>query len=131
MLGYTSKAVVKTTSHSFPQKLGRIFSLERDFIRASSKSRCDIFKSRGKFYSALIPQSILNDLQSEAEKIAQLVNAYQIAGTDPNTIQELQNSWAKEKKILLEAVKALRELVSRASNAACVSIVLLLSLVLK
>ena len=90
-----------------------------------------IFQSRYKLGSRFIPQSILNDLQSEAEKIAQLVNTYQIAGTDPNTIQELQNSWAKEKKILLEAVKALRELVSRASNAACVSIVLLLSLVLK
>ncbi|XP_065053400.1 A-kinase anchor protein 9-like isoform X3 [Rhopilema esculentum] len=63
-------------------------------------------------------ESLLNELQTEAEKIAHLVTSYQINADDIMNIQELQNSWAKEKQILLEAVKALRELVSRASNAA-------------
>ena len=67
-------------------------------------------------------QSLLNDLQSEAENIANLVTSYQINGVDPESIDELQNSWAKEKQILIEAVKALRELVAKASNVAAVCI---------
>ena len=64
----------------------------------------------------------MNDLQSEAENIANLVTTYQINGIDQGSIEELQNSWAKEKQILLEAVKALRELVAKASNVAAVCI---------
>ena len=63
---------------------------------------------------------MLNDLQSEAENIANLVTAYQFNGVDPASIEELQSSWAKEKQILIEAVKALRELVAKASNIAAV-----------
>lgn len=72
-------------------------------------------------------QSLLNELQNEAEKIASLVTSYQLNGVDPSSIEELQNSWAKEKQILLEAVKALRELVAKATNIAAVCFMLRLN----
>eukprot|EP00794_Sanderia_malayensis_P003343 gene3343-3832_t len=63
-------------------------------------------------------QSLLNDLESEAEKIAQLVTSYETATNKTGNIEELQHAWSKEKQILLEAVKALKELVARASHTA-------------
>ena len=63
----------------------------------------------------------MNDLQSEAEKIGQLVTSYETHQDAAANIEQLQSAWRKEKEVLLEAVKALRELVTRASNAAAVS----------
>ena len=65
---------------------------------------------------------LLNDLQREADEVLELVLNYpEFDSTiDPEDIEKLQSAWMQEKQSLLAAIKALKQLVSKTSQAVTV-----------
>lgn len=79
-----------------------------------------------KVCNCLLPQRLIHNLNTEAETIQSLAQAVTSDASQPDKTS-VQSAWLAEKKALLEAIQALKNLVAQTRQTALVRILHLIS----